>query len=132
MSIRYQLFLAFSVVLALAIGIAAYGIRAISGAETLVVRLYDRPFMAVSHARAAQAKFSDARAAMQRGLPRSQTARDFDDGAFKAAMDEVIEDLKIVSERLTEAQAARRVEDALRLAQDWYRTALQVIKPSAD
>ena len=132
MSIRHKLFLAFSVVLALAIGIAAYGMQAISGAEDLVVRLYDRPFMAVSHARAAQAKFSDARAAMERGLLSSQTAREFDDGVFKAAMDDVIEDLKIVSERLTEAQAARRIDDTLRLAQDWYRMGLQAIKPSAD
>ena len=104
--------------------------RAISGAEDLVVRLYDRPFMAVSHARAAQAKFSDARAAMERGLLLSQTVREFDDGVFKTAMDEVIEDLKIVSERLTEAQAARRIDDTLRLAQDWYRMGLQAIKPS--
>ena len=68
MSIRTKLFLAFSVVLALAVGVAAYGARAISDAENLVVRLYDRPFMAMSYARAAQAKFGDARAILANGI----------------------------------------------------------------
>ena len=63
MSIRLRLFLAFSVVVALAVGTTYYGIRAISEAGSLVVRLYDEPLMAVSHARAAQASFNEARAA---------------------------------------------------------------------
>ena len=54
MSIHLKLFLAFSVVVALAVGSTYYGIRAVSEAGGLVVRLYDEPFMAVSHARAAQ------------------------------------------------------------------------------
>jgi methyl-accepting chemotaxis protein len=131
MSIRLKLFLAFSVVLALATGVAAYGIHAISEAGGLVVRLYDRPFMAVSHARAAQAEFYKARAAMERGLSLQQGAPEFDATILEAAMNEVTEELKVVKERTAEAGPAGRVVKAQALAQDWYRTGMQVLKPPA-
>ena len=67
MSIRYKLVLAFAFVLALAACVALYGIHAITQAGNLVVQLYDQSFMATSHARAAQAKFNEARAAMSVG-----------------------------------------------------------------
>ena len=41
MSIRYKLFCAFSVVIALACGLAWYGIRGIATSGDLVVRLYE-------------------------------------------------------------------------------------------
>jgi hypothetical protein len=59
MSIHLKLFSAFSAVVALAVGTTYYGIRATSEAGGLVVQLYDGPFMAVSHARAAQARFGE-------------------------------------------------------------------------
>jgi hypothetical protein len=68
MSIHLKLFLAFSAVVALAVGATYYGIRATSQAGGLVVQLYDEPFMAVSHARAAQARFAETRAAVEREL----------------------------------------------------------------
>ena len=68
MSIRYKLIVAFGIVLCLAAGVAFYGIKAISDAGNLVVQLYDEPFMAVSHARAAQVRFDEARAVMARSL----------------------------------------------------------------
>jgi methyl-accepting chemotaxis protein len=131
MSIRYKLFLAFSVVLALATGVAAYGIQAISGASGLVVRLYDQPFMAVSHARAAQAKFNEARAAMERGLSLQEAAPESNNAILEASMNEVMEELKVVKERIAEADPAGAVAKAEKLAQDWYRTGMQVIKPPA-
>ena len=50
MSIRYKMFGAFSIVIILACGIAFYGIRGISGAGDLVVRLYDGPLMGITRA----------------------------------------------------------------------------------
>jgi methyl-accepting chemotaxis protein len=135
MSIRSKLFLAFSIVLALAIGVASYGVKAISEAESLVVRLYDEPFMAVSYARAAQAKFSDAHLALQRGFLLQDTVREASepsDAKFIASMNDVIQDLTIVKKRLAQAGNADRVANAQRLAQDWYRVALQIIKSPAD
>src|SRR5436189_223409 len=68
MSIRYKLFGAFSVMLALACGLAFYGIRGISTSGDLVVRLFDGPLMAINHARSAHAGLNDARLLMQRSL----------------------------------------------------------------
>ena len=55
MSIRYKIFGVFSVVILLACGLAFYGIRGISTAGDLVVRLYDGPLMGINHARSAHA-----------------------------------------------------------------------------
>jgi methyl-accepting chemotaxis protein len=132
MSIRVKLFLAFSIVLTLAVGVAAYGVRAISDAENLVVQLYDRPFMALSHARAAQAKFSEARTAMDRRSLSRDAARESNDVNFKAAMNDVIEDLTIVRERMTQTGHAQRALDVQVLVRDWYRMGLEIIKPQAD
>ena len=86
MSIRSKLLLAFSIVLALAAGVAGYGIRAISNADGLVVRLYEKPFMAVSYARSAQVKFAYARAAMERRFSLQGGGRQSNDAVLKSAI----------------------------------------------
>ena len=68
MSIRYKLFLLFSIVIGLAAGLAAYGIHALSVADSFLVRLYDGPLMGINHARSAHAQLNEARALMQQGL----------------------------------------------------------------
>ncbi len=68
MSIRYKFFCAFSVVIALACGLAFYGMRSISTSGDLVVRLYDGPLMGINHARSAHAALNAARLFMQTGL----------------------------------------------------------------
>ena len=47
----------------LAVGVAIYGIWEFSNADDFVVRLYAKPFMAMSYARSAQVKFGNAHAA---------------------------------------------------------------------
>ena len=126
MSIRSKLFLAFSIVLALAVAIAVYAIQAISRAEGLVVQLYDKPFMAVSYARAAQVRFSDARKAFELGLLRDNTA-EAHSAAFTAAMKDVTEDLAIVSERLSDTEYAGRVVHARQLSEEWSRLSQTII-----
>jgi methyl-accepting chemotaxis protein len=127
MSTRSKLFLAFSIVLVLAIAIAAYAIQAISRAEGLVVQLYDKPFMAVSYARAAQVRFSDARKALEVGLLRDHTVLESHVAAFTAAMKDVTDDLAIVSERLSDTEYADRVVQARHLTEEWQRTVRTVI-----
>src|SRR5437588_13114514 len=68
MSIRYKFFCAFSVVIALACGLAFYGMRGITTSGDLVVRLYDGPLMGINHARSAHAALNAARLLMQAGL----------------------------------------------------------------
>lgn len=132
MSIRSKLFFSFSIVIALVVAVAAYGVHAISDAENLVVRLYDRPFMAMSYARAAQAKFSDARTALERGLLLRDTARKPSDAIFTAAMNDVMKDLTIVRDRLAQRDYAERVGNTQQLAQDWHRMGLQIINSPSD
>jgi methyl-accepting chemotaxis protein len=130
MSIRSKLLLAFSIVLALAAGVAGYGIRAISNADGLVVRLYEQPFMAVSYARSAQVKFAYARAAMERRFSLQGAARQSNDAALKSAINDLMDDLTVVGRRLTQAEHLKRLAEAKQLAQDWYRIGL--IEPPAD
>src|SRR5579862_2442415 len=132
MSIRSKLLLAFSIVLALAASVAGYGIRAISNADGLVVRLYEQPFMAVSYARSAQFKFAYARAAMERSFSLQGTERESNDAVLKSAIDDVMEDLIVVERRFTRAERLKRLAEAKQLTQDWYRIGLQVVEPPAD
>jgi hypothetical protein len=132
MSIYLKLFFAFSVVVALAVGATVHGIRAVSEAGSLVVRLYDQPFMAVSHAREAQVRFSDARAAMERALLLQDAGHALNIAELEAAMNNVIAELKIVSDRLGKNGHAQVVANAERLGQTWYRTGLLIVKPPAD
>src|SRR5262249_51376080 len=129
MSIRYKLLIAFSIVLALAGAVAYYGIRVVSNASGLVVRLYDEPFMAVSHARAAQARFNEARAAMERGLSLRESAAERYLAVIKSAMKETIEELDVVRERTAQANAGPVVGKAQELARDWYATAVKFFEP---
>jgi methyl-accepting chemotaxis protein len=131
MSIRYKLVLAFSVVLALAAGVALYGIHAISQAGDMVVRLYDQSFMATSHARAAQTKFYEARAALERALIMRENAPPNNLAVLEAAMKDVSEELKVVAERMSQSQSADGIKKADQLVREWYQSGLQAIKASA-
>src|SRR4029079_14820984 len=98
MSIRYKFFGAFSIVIALACGLAFYGIRGISKSGDLVVRLYDGPLMAINHARSAHAALNEARLLMRRNLSVNGS-----DGAAVAKLEKLLvdikEDLKVVRTR---------------------------------
>lgn len=132
MSIRSKLFLAFSIVLALAVAVAASGVQSISDTEGLVVRLYDKPFMAVSYARAAQVRFSDARRVFERGISLKDAAGESGSAIFTAAMNDVMEDLAIVRERSTDAGYAERIGNARQRSQDWYQMGLKIMTAPAD
>ena len=130
MSICYKLVLAFSLVLVLAAGVALYAVHAISQAGDLVVRLYDKSFMATSHARAAQAKFNEARAAMERGfmLPDGRAANV---AMLEAAMKDVFEELKIVAERMSHSQSARSDREGGGRGAGVVQGGLRILRPPA-
>lgn len=128
MSIRIKLFLAFSLAMALAGGIAHSGIEAITQASDLVVSLYDRPFMAVSHARAAQSRFSSIRASMEHALLLGDGTAGPNGTALDREFNDLLEEFKTVRERVR-PDHVERVEATERRAQDWYRTALLIIRP---
>jgi methyl-accepting chemotaxis protein len=131
-SIRQRLFLAFSLVVALAVGTTYYGIGAISEAGSLVVRLYDEPLMAVSHARAAQASFNDARAVMERALLLRDATPAANVLTLENTTNDVTEELKIVAERMAQAGRAGLIGNAEKLLLDWHRAGMQIIKPQGN
>ena len=117
MSIRYKIFAAFSLVIALTCGLAFYGIRSISSSGDLVVRLYDGPLMGINHARSAHAALNEARLIMQRGLSEGTSGESV--LKFEKLVGNIAEDLDVVRDRVRSAHvsaAREKVESKLR---DW-------------
>jgi diguanylate cyclase (GGDEF)-like protein len=127
MSIRYKFFLAFSVLAAMACSLAFSGFRGIAASGDLVVRLYDGPFMAINHARSADATMNEARLLVTfdagDDVP-DQTVRE-----FHAKLADIAEDLKTVRERaesLDVLAALTKAEDRVR---DWSEAELKLLRP---
>jgi methyl-accepting chemotaxis protein len=129
MSIRYKFFGAFSIVIALACGLAFYGIRGISTAGDLVVRLYDGPLMAINHARSAHAALNDARLLMQRSLTGSEPEQTV--VKLEKLFADVEDDLGVVRVRADNEDVAAALERAETKFRDWSKTGLTIIKPAA-
>src|SRR5882724_285308 len=130
MSIRYKFFGAFSVLIAMACGVAFYGYRAVSNSGSLVVRLYDGPLLGINHARSAHAALNEARLLIQPGRggqPSTEAAT-----KFKDLLASIADDLKIVRERIEDRDVTVAEERADRLIRDWSEAELQVLEPPAE
>ena len=129
MSIRIKIFVAFSMIVALAMGITAYGIKLVASTSSLVVDLYDGPLIAASTARSAQLRFAEARNAMERGLLLREVATATAPAQVEKALTQLVEDLAIVRDRLPVPDAREAITRALALSQDWFKLGMQIIKP---
>lgn len=129
MSIRYKFFGAFSIVIALACGLAFYGIRSIATTGDLVVRLYDGPLMGINHARSAHAALNEARLLVQWGL--SEEAPKETVAKFEKLLTDIAEDLKIVRERIKNKDVRAALERAESQILDWSEAGLNILKPPA-
>jgi methyl-accepting chemotaxis protein len=130
MSIRYKMFGAFSVVIALACGLAFYGIRGISTSGDLVVRLFDGPLMAINHARAAHAGLNDARLLMQRSLSASEP--DETVAKLEKLLADIEDDLGVVRTRADNKDVSAALERAEAKFREWSAAGLMIIKPTAN
>src|ERR1700732_194099 len=116
MSIRYKIFAAFSIVIALAGGLAFYGIRGISTSGGLVTRLYDGPLMGINHAGSAHAELNEARLVMQGALTEGASSEVV--AKFEKLIGGIFEDLNIGRERVQTPnvkEALERAESRLRV-----------------
>src|SRR4051794_14975306 len=127
MSIRYKLFCAFSVVIALACGLAFYGVRGISTSGGLVVRLYDGPLMGINHARSAHAALNEVRMLMQRDF--SESASPEAVAKIAKLLAAIAEDLKIVRERVRNKDVTAALERAEARIRDWSEAGQMILKP---
>ena len=129
MSIRYKFFCAFSVVIALACGLAFYGMRGISTSGDLVVRLYDGPLMAINHARSAHAALNATRLFMQAGL--SEGASKETVAKIEKLVAGIVDDLKVVRDRVKTKDVTTALEQTESRLRDWSETGLKILKPQA-
>ena len=130
MSIRIKLFLAFSVVVLLATGVAFYGVKLVSDTSALVVRLYDGPLMVVSHTRSAQGRLSEARHAMERAIILRDSSVGVNLDSMEKSMQQFLADMSVVHERMANA-ASSEVDGVLKAADQWYKMGLSYLKPPA-
>ncbi len=110
MSIRYKFFLAFSVLVVLACSVAFSGFRGIAGSGDLAVRLYDGALMGINHARSAHAALNEARRLIPPSLADGVPAETVI--AFRALLNEIVGDLKIVRERIDNDDVAAALAGA--------------------
>jgi methyl-accepting chemotaxis protein len=129
MSIRYKFFCAFSVVIALACGLAFYGMRGISSSGDLVVRLYDGPLMGINHARSAHAALNGARLLMQAGLSAGAPKETVE--KIEKLVAGITDDLKVVRDRVKTTNVVTALERAETRLRDWSETGLKILKPQA-
>jgi methyl-accepting chemotaxis protein len=129
MSIRYKFFCAFSVVIALACGLAFYGMRGISTSGDLVVRLYDGPLMGINHARSAHASLNGARLLMQAGLNAGAPVETVE--KIEKLVAGITDDLKVVRDRVRTKNVITALEQAETRLRDWSETGLKILKPQA-
>src|SRR5882724_9533211 len=129
MSIRYKFFFAFSIVIALACGLAFYGMRSISTSGDLVVRLYDGPLMGINHARSAHAGLNAARLLMQAGLhdgaPKETVAK------IEKLVAGIADDLKVVRDRVRTKDVTAALERTETELRGWSEMGLKILKPQA-
>jgi methyl-accepting chemotaxis protein len=128
MSIRSKLFGLLSLILALACGLAFYGISAISSTGNLVVQLYDGPLMGINHARAAHAQLNEALLVLQQG--QSMEATGGAAAKFEKLVQGILEDLGVVRSRIQAANIAPAQAKAENKVRDWSNAALKILKPA--
>lgn len=116
MSIRLRILAVLSVMLALACGLAFYGLRGINATGDLVVRLYDGPLMAVNHARSVHAELNAAllilKSSESTGVSKEATAR------YEKLLKAMFEDLDIVRERVQASNVNAAREQASKKLRD--------------
>jgi methyl-accepting chemotaxis protein len=127
MSIRIKVLGVLSLILALACGLAFYGIRGISTTGNLVVQLYDGPLMGINHARSAHAELNQALLILQQG--QSVEASTEVAAKFEKVVRGIFEDLGIVRDRIRVANMRLAQDSAETKVREWSSTAVKILKP---
>jgi methyl-accepting chemotaxis protein len=127
MSIRIKLLGVLSLIVALACGLAFYGVRSISATGNLVVQLYDGPLMGINHARAAHAELYEARLVLLQA--QSMEVSHETAAKFEKLVKGVFEDLAVVRERIQSANVRPVQDKAEAKVREWSDAALKLLKP---
>src|SRR3954467_15260102 len=128
MSIRLRILAVLSVMLVLACGLAAFGIRGIASSGDLVVRLYDGPLMGINHARSAHAALNEARLIMLRSLTEGPTSEGV--VKFEKLVSGLFEDLSVVRDRVQSPTVGGAREKGESRVREWSSAGLKLLKPA--
>ena len=128
MSIHLRVVAVLSLMLALACGLAFYGVRGITQAGDLAIRLYDGPLMGINHARSAHAAFNEARLVLHQA--ESSGSSNAVVGKFEALIGGINGDLAVVRERIPAANVNDARVKAEARVHDWSDAALKLLKPA--
>jgi methyl-accepting chemotaxis protein len=128
MSIRLKIFAVLSAILALACGLAFYGIHGIASTGALVTELYDGPLMGINHARAAHSELNEARIIVQQGL--SVGASNEAAARYEKLVRDIFEDLGVVRDRVRADKIRPIQEQAESKVRKWSNAALKILKPT--
>ena len=128
MSIRMKLLAGFLLVVLMAVGQGLYAISSMNSAGGIVVRMYDEPLMAISFARSAQTRFSEASRLMNNAISLSQNLGSAEEvEAISRAYSGFKEDLEVVEERLRSDDIAARLSTVRDKARAWKAMGDQVL-----
>lgn len=125
MPIRLKLLIGFLAVTAMAGILGAFGVYSVAVVGELAIETYDRPLMAINHARAAETDFNRIKARIAPLLSSAATAAD------QAALEELFEsfrdNLDVAVERTMSAESRGAGEAVLERAEDWQKTSLAIL-----
>src|SRR5215470_6478739 len=130
MSIRNKLLAAFGIVVLLGAAVAIYGNWIVGRSGDMIVKLYDGPLMAVSHARRAQLSFAQAYRAAEQSLFIHDSSA-LSSAAFEKAMEQFRDDMKVVDERLPKDNSDNQIDTTIKLADEWAKMVIVRMKPPA-
>ncbi|MDR3536002.1 MAG: ATP-binding protein [Acetobacteraceae bacterium] len=119
-TIRGKILLAFLALAAITGLLGAYAVRSVVESGRLVVQTYDRPLMAISYARLAQADFTAMRLALEhRSAAQTEALQHEQDIKLDDLARAVREDLGVAEERSSSSRATDVGATALRAFQSW-------------
>jgi len=118
LTIRGKIMLAFTVLAALTAALGLYAVNSVVESGRLVVRTYDKPLMAISYARLAQADFNALELAIER-LAREPGTADASKGRITDLDRAVKADLGVAVERSATPTSAAAAQNAAQAFETW-------------
>jgi diguanylate cyclase (GGDEF)-like protein len=129
MSLRGRFYLGFSLIALLAVGVAAYGVHALSATVDLIVRLYDEPLMGVNYARAASATLNEAHRLMDRSLLVTPDPASNVVASLRKMQTDIAEDLQIVRQRVHDDVVTSALDRAEKAIAEWFGSGTTILEP---
>ena len=127
MTIPKKLYLAFGVLILLAVLQGTLAVRTISASGDLVATTYDKSLMVINFARAAQSRFLHAEILLDKA--RKAGPKSLPD--IQEKLEGFVEDLEIVTERSSSPRSLKLVEEITALGEQWAGLLAGVIGKSA-